>query len=675
MFPDSDYEESGGDAVTFAAGVTAPDVGELDESSPIAEQPASLRNVQLKRHQLTLLHRCHAYETGRIRLDPSTRMYTSMGIIGDKVGSGKSFVVLALILSGAVPSFKPACSSHALDTVHLTRLGSPYQTVRDVKTSLLVVPHNLCMQWSECVREHVAEGAASCFFVSRMSHYVSLLDTDIGTLDLIVVTSTFYNDVADLLNSLRLRVRRVVYDEVDSMKITCSRDVFRRFAWLVTASYANVIGSAYRMIRLNSTGFIKELACDIQESLAPRECASLVIRNRDAFVDSCFQLPEISCHVVRCKTPYVIDILHGNIDAALLERLNADDVSGAMQCIDPNNLQTQSNIVDLLVRAYTHDLDKVRTKAEKIDRRLLAWKTDSHKTKQEQPPPRRSSHHHASCSSEQNSTESCTSFSSDERGDSKEDRRPSYKSNAAKLLEELRGEADKLGCRIASIRERIVDSAACGICYGDLDNKTITSCCSHAYCFKCINTWLSGQQKTCPICKSHLDVSGLLVVRDGCLPSSSDEHAAAAQQRDVDAHDDGGPFGTRRLLSKLLNFENIVTDLNRQGRKVLVFSNYDTSLDKIHAVLRDVDVKHATLKGHIGRLRHVLDRYKQGDLNVLLVNASAYGSGLNLQNTTDIVMFHKFNDEIERQVLGRAQRNGRVESLNVWYLLHENEVE
>ena len=484
VFRESDEEDSDTDVIV------APNVGELDESSPLAEQPVALRNVRLKRHQLTLLHRCHDYETGCILVDPNTRMYTSTGIIGDKVGSGKSFVVLALVLSGAVPSLKPACSSHALDTVHITRLESSYQTLRDVKTSLLVVPHNLCMQWSECVREHVADGSASFFVVSRMAHYASLLHFDIGSLDLIVVTSTFYNDVADLMNGLRLRVRRVVYDEVDSMKITCSRAIFRRFAWFVTASYANVIGSnTYRELRLNSTGFIKELAYDIQTSLDPRECSRLVIRNRDDFVDSCFQLPEMRCHVVRCKTPYVIDILQGNIDAALLERLNADDVVGAMQCIDPNNLQTQSNIVDLLVSAYTHELRKVHAKRDKLCIRLDKWKTSlsqKHVERSEE-----NIHHRprvSSSTSEQNSTGSCSSsLSSSTASEERSTSIPISKSQSngiqmTERLETLRQEADKLGCRIASIKERIVDSAACGICYGDLYTKTITSYCSHLYC-------------------------------------------------------------------------------------------------------------------------------------------------------------------------------------------------
>ena len=55
------------------------------------------------------------------------------------------------------------------------------------------------------------------------------------------------------------------------------------------------------------------------------------------------------------------------------------------------------------------------------------------------------------------------------------------------------------------------------------------------------------------------------------------------------------------------------------------------------------------------------------------MNAQHYGSGLNLQMATDIVIYHEMVKELETQVIGRAQRLGRSEPLLVHYLLHENE--
>jgi SNF2 family DNA or RNA helicase len=84
-------------------------------------------------------------------------------------------------------------------------------------------------------------------------------------------------------------------------------------------------------------------------------------------------------------------------------------------------------------------------------------------------------------------------------------------------------------------------------------------------------------------------------------------------------------------------------------------------------------MKYSHLKGRGDVVKNIVNNYKTGDLQVLLVNVHDYGSGLNLENTSDIIMFHKFDSEIEKQVIGRAHRLGRRGELSVWYLLYGNE--
>ena len=79
------------------------------------------------------------------------------------------------------------------------------------------------------------------------------------------------------------------------------------------------------------------------------------------------------------------------------------------------------------------------------------------------------------------------------------------------------------------------------------------------------------------------------------------------------------------------------------------------------------------IKGNSNQINSIVNKYKKGNLNVLLINTRNYGSGMNLENTTDIIMFHKFDTQMETQVIGRAHRLGRTSPLNIYYLLHENE--
>jgi SNF2 family DNA or RNA helicase len=99
------------------------------------------------------------------------------------------------------------------------------------------------------------------------------------------------------------------------------------------------------------------------------------------------------------------------------------------------------------------------------------------------------------------------------------------------------------------------------------------------------------------------------------------------------------------------------------------------SFSSITNILDNMNVKYAYLKGNEAHILKLLDKYKNtNELNVLLVNSRNYGSGLNLENTTDIIMFHKVESETEKQVIGRASRIGRTCPLNVWYLLYDNEI-
>ena len=107
--------------------------------------------------------------------------------------------------------------------------------------------------------------------------------------------------------------------------------------------------------------------------------------------------------------------------------------------------------------------------------------------------------------------------------------------------------------------------------------------------------------------------------------------------------------------------------------KVLVFSSFENSFGDIVRVLERLNIKHRFLKGNHFTIAGIEREYRQGDLDVLLVNTSHCGSGLNLENTTDVIMMHKFDTDIEHQVIGRAQRCGRTAPLKVWYLLHDNE--
>lgn len=111
---------------------------------------------------------------------------------------------------------------------------------------------------------------------------------------------------------------------------------------------------------------------------------------------------------------------------------------------------------------------------------------------------------------------------------------------------------------------------------------------------------------------------------------------------------------------------NIISDASH--KKILIFSNFNESFTIIKKYLDEKQISYLELRGTKEKRDNTIDLYKTGNVNVLLLNTIHSGAGLNLQETTDIIMYHRLHDYQKTQVIGRANRIGRKLFLNVHYL-------
>jgi SNF2 family DNA or RNA helicase len=224
-------------------------VDELDASSSVAQHPNNTK-IRLKRHQLSLLHRALQFERETLPMSqfPSLqnlhssendRIRSHIGILGDKVGSGKSYVILSLILSNDAQRNEPTIRTYGYNKIVIWQ----HESSRLIKTNLLVIPHNLVGQWEDYIKSF---SDSLKYLMVTKNKVLDLLyernpGVDLSQYDLIVVTSTFYNRLAHLLNSKSIKLRRVIYDEVDNMNIPGCVQVEADFFWFVTASFGNLL--------------------------------------------------------------------------------------------------------------------------------------------------------------------------------------------------------------------------------------------------------------------------------------------------------------------------------------------------------------------------------------------------------------------------------------------------
>jgi len=111
----------------------------------------------------------------------------------------------------------------------------------------------------------------------------------------------------------------------------------------------------------------------------------------------------------------------------------------------------------------------------------------------------------------------------------------------------------------------------------------------------------------------------------------------------------------------------------KSNGRFLLFSNYDQTFQGLIDKLNENKITFSKVMGSGPVVNKIIERFKSGEVKVLMLNALNYGSGLNLQMATDVIIYHQLSLELEVQVIGRAQRIGRNEPLNVYYLLHSNE--
>lgn len=219
-------------------------------------------------------------------------------------------------------------------------------------------------------------------------------------------------------------------------------------------------------------------------------------------------------------------------------------------------------------------------------------------------------------------------------------------------IKDHKGALHKAENKLACIKERILQNSMCLICYDDVAMKSITSCCKNTYCFRCISMWLDKKQ-SCPYCRS-VDFE---IITLGEQPPAEKPPLKE---------------GTKGQKTKIEMLKELFQ--NKVGSKVIVFSDYQKIFKQVADMLDNIGVAHVELDGgSIAAIDRDITAYKNGSTRVLMTNSSLYGCGMNLENTTDIVLMHRTRDTMYSQVVGRAQRPGRTAPLRIWRLFHENE--
>ena len=589
--------------------------GTIAAGDPQDPQPARM-GLPLKPHQLAALRRMREMEEGGFEHEGQYTVSTTLGLLCDKVGSGKSIEVLARICQAPDLAPRPVQRRGVcLETVNIAISTVPL--FEPVPSNLIVVPHGIVAQWQEYVQKHTP---LSLTVVQRKAQVPA---ADWEPTAVLLCSSTMCRPLAQRFEGAQFS--RVVIDECTTIQLPRCPVLRGCFHWLVSSSVHSVLfpsgsyfapqpGLSTRVSRrfcdrVARTGFVRNILGHLENfpSVAP-----LFLRCQNEFVDASFALPPPVHTEHLCRPPACLSLVEGIASDEITRMLHAGDIDGALQML-PCPRGSADNLISRLTADLDNRLERQRARLGYY-RQILA-------------------------------------------GSGLEDAQRQH-------FEERRTEVAARVAQLETQREVVVqrlsrcDAEACPVCLERpaAGRAAITGCCKHVFCAGCLQRALALQRR-CPYCRESIAEDSMLIITPPAAGGGEPEPERDRRPTKVEA--------VLRLLEE--------AERGAPGRwRFLVFSNYE-SFGKLQAALGAAGIAHGKLCGSGPCIRKQVAQFEARTTPVLMLNASYYGAGLNLQTATDVVLMHKMDADMESQVVGRAQRVGRPGALRVHKLRHPGE--
>ena len=575
----------------------------LTDSDLKASQLSDFGDVVLKPYQLSEIYRMRAMESGQYEFQKS-ECHTSIGILGSKVGSGKTLSCIGLIRSFSFPE-------KMVDTVVKYKSTSRcnMRVVQKIErrsfcpATLVVVPHNLYNQWKEELDRTKTSWIASTD-IPRDFDY-SKIESNV-----VLCRSTDYVRFVGRMHYRQkyvLRWKRMILDEADNNLISAMPEVEADFVWFVTYTFSNL----YLAYNIRRRGFIYDIFSSNKVHSWDNDIfASIVVKSSDDYIRDTINLPSLTNHRHMCKTPYYIQIANRYMSSNITAKINAGNVDEAIQ--DMGGEITDGDVVEVFIRNREKDIQRLETKLANIG----MW---------------------------------YPTMNVREREDKKIE--------LERKVSEIRKVIDCISQNTAKLREQ-----ECPICECEYETPTMIDCCGTLFCIDCIEQALDMTQGCCPKCS----VSGVSMANVKLITDKTDK---------ADKPDKADKLEPKPSAPVLLSKEKTVLNIIKQKRtsRVIIFSSYDETFHRVTKELFCNGIVFSELKGTMAHYQRTLDRFKDGSIQVLMLNTKFNAAGLNITCATDIIIYHRLPNDIEQQVIGRGQRIGRRGSLNVHYLEYANE--
>lgn len=624
----------------------------LDATSPRIKQPDEIK-IKLKNNQLACIYAMQEIEkTGNIIIDKppvssnlvnyvqrtanngfntitditksTFYLNTNSAILGDKVGSGKSLTILSLIASLRTPPPKNRIIS---GTSFYSLTVKP--TSEQWKTNLIVVPHGLVNQWNNFIE------------MTNLSVYIIDKTSDIQYLCIKEVLETkpteqhpdtfmskpiakssrydryLFNwkkiKKLNIFDIILLNINR--YSEFTKMlrNVKWSRVIIDEMDTISLPMNFSEYGNFNWFVSATSSSVLKRHKKYISNIFGhnPWILEYFQIKSDDEFVRESMGIPEPITFFINCALSEIIRHISDMLPPNVLELINAGNIDEATKQLNCN-VETNESIIEVIKKNLVRDLNNLKNRLNYIQNQI----------------------YHNSISKEESIT---------------------------KINIEIKEQEGKINDLVNRVSTNLSEKS-CPICCENMDHPIVTTCCKNIFCFKCATSILNNRNNcNCPYCREPFTKEKMTIIKE-------DKPIKEKEKEELN---------TKKLISEMnkndvlkLCVKEIIKNKNS---KLLIFSKYARSVDKLEDVISSLGVGCSVINGSGSHVNNLIESYNKGHIPILLMDAQNYGSGLNLQQTTHVIIYHRFSKELETQVIGRGQRFGRKIPLKIIYLTNETE--
>ncbi len=602
---------------------------ELDDSHPKCENVPELK-VALMNHQKTSIYHAEMIERNEgIRIEykepeysafysrdedieQQRNIYFNFGIISCKVGSGKSFVALAIIIRNPLLNFNRMVSSHFnSNCFSFKKINTTNYTV---STNIILVPHNLFHQWQEYLTK--ITNLDVIYISSKISFdKYALSASNIENIEILTTNKVYlisakqWNNFAEIwINKIKKKASRIFVDEVHSINLPNSIRIKTNFLWFITSSVNDI--SNHR-----NYGFIRD-TIDNYNILNIQLHNFTKIKNKDDYIDSSLQLLPSLERIIKCRSSIILNIFDGIINQEVKDMLLAEDIQGVVNYLGITSVNNQ-DIVNVICSNMEKDLENAKL--------MYRAKEQMH-----------------------------------------------YLNEQAKIesLQKAQEKITAIEGKINGVKQRIIESNIDPIMFVEIDNPVITACCNNKFDLESITNYYDFQLKqtgrsigiNCPLCRKPLDLKKLMYIGESKVGKIEGGFGGIAVSWITEEH------------TKIENLEKILCSEIGKDKRILIFSEHEGNFDcYLKAFAKAGRNNLSAVKGSISHITTLLGKFNSGEIPNLFLNAKYCGSGLNLEKTDVVIIMHKMTQDNIKQVIGRAQRIGRQGQLKVFFFYAENE--